>query len=54
VTIGSQPAKIYFAGLSPGLASLYQIDVTVPDGLTPGQQLLNWTWDNRGASIFVK
>lgn len=54
VTIGSQPAKIYFAGLSPGLASLYQIDVIVPDGLAPGPQPLNWTWDNRGASIFVK
>jgi len=40
--------------LSPGLASVYQINVIVPDGLTPGQQILNWTWDNRGASIFVK
>ena len=54
VTIGSLPAQVAFAGLSPGLASVYQIDVVVPDGLTPGQQTLNWTWDNRGASIFVK
>ena len=54
VTIGSLPALVTFAGLSPGLASVYQINVIVPDGLTPGQQILNWTWDNRGASIFVK
>ena len=54
VTIGSQPARVTFAGLAPGLASVYQINVVVPDGLTPGQQSLNWTWDNRGASIFVK
>jgi uncharacterized protein (TIGR03437 family) len=54
VTIGSQPARVTFAGLAPGLASVYQVNVQVPDGLTPGQQSLNWTWDNRGASIFVK
>jgi len=54
VTIGSQPARVTFAGLAPGLASVYQINVVVPEGLTPGPQSLNWTWDNRGASIFVK
>jgi uncharacterized protein (TIGR03437 family) len=54
VTIGYQPARVTFAGLAPGLASVYQVNVVVPDGLTPGQQSLNWTWDNRGASIFVK
>lgn len=54
VTIGSQPAHVDFAGLVPGLASVYQINVAVPDGLMPGQQSLNWTYDNRGASIFVK
>jgi len=54
VTIGSQPAHVTFAGLVPGLAGVYQINVAVPDGLSPGQQSLNWTFDNRGASIFVK
>ena len=54
VTIGSQPAQVAFVGLVPGLAGVYQINVAVPDGLTPGQQSLNWTYDNRGASIFVK
>jgi uncharacterized protein (TIGR03437 family) len=54
VTIGSQPARVAFAGLVPGLAGIYQINVVVPDGLTPGQQTLNWTWNNGGASIFVE
>ena len=54
VTIGNQPAQVAFAGLAPGLAGVYQINVVVPKGLTPGQQSLNWTFDNRGASIFVK
>jgi uncharacterized protein (TIGR03437 family) len=54
VTIGGQPAQVAFAGLTPGLAGIYQINMVVPNGLTPGQQSLNWTFDNRGASIFVK
>jgi uncharacterized protein (TIGR03437 family) len=33
LTIGGQPAAILFAGLVPGLASLYQINVTVPAGI---------------------
>lgn len=54
VTIGSQPAEIKFAGLVPGLAGVYQINLVVPGGLAAGQQTLNWTVDNRGASIIVK
>ena len=54
VTIGNQPAQVAFAGLAPDFAGVYQINVVVPEGLTPGQQPLNWTFDNRGASIFVK
>ena len=54
VTIGSQPARVTFAGLVPGLASVYQVNVEVPQGLAAGQQSLNWTVDNRGASIYVK
>ena len=54
VTIGSVPAVVTFAGLVPGLAGVYQVNVTVPQGLASGQQDLNWTDDNRGASIWVQ
>jgi uncharacterized protein (TIGR03437 family) len=37
VTIGGRPAAILFAGLTPGAVGLYQIDVTVPAGLSAGQ-----------------
>jgi len=36
VTIGSQPAPVAFAGLTPTYAGLYQVNVTVPSGITPG------------------
>ncbi|MGA2770593.1 MAG: S8 family serine peptidase [Bryobacteraceae bacterium] len=39
VTIGGQPAKVGFSGLAPGYPGLYQIDVTVPSGLTGNQQV---------------
>ena len=54
VMIGNQPAQVTFAGLVPGLAGVYQINAVVPAALTPGQQPLVWTVDNRGASIFVQ
>jgi uncharacterized protein (TIGR03437 family) len=53
VTIGNLPAQVTFGGLVPGLVGVYQINAVVPAGLTPGQQSLVWTVDNRGASIFV-
>jgi trimeric autotransporter adhesin len=37
VTIGGKPASVAFSGLSPGYVGLYQIDVTVPSGVAPGQ-----------------
>lgn len=36
VTIGGQPAPVIFAGLTPGLIALLQLDVTVPSGLAAG------------------
>ncbi len=53
VQIAGQPAQVTFAGLVPGLAGIYQVNVVVPAGVS-GQQNLNWTIDNRGASIFVQ
>jgi uncharacterized protein (TIGR03437 family) len=37
VTIDGQQATVVFAGLTPGAAGLYQINVTVPAGLPAGQ-----------------
>jgi uncharacterized protein (TIGR03437 family) len=38
VSIGGQQAAVSFSGLAPGFAGLYQINVTVPQNLTPGNQ----------------
>jgi uncharacterized protein (TIGR03437 family) len=40
--IGGKPASITFAGLTPGLAGVYQVNAAVPSGLTPGIQTLVW------------
>ena len=36
VTIGGQVPAVAFSGLAPGFAGLYQINVVVPSGITPG------------------
>jgi uncharacterized protein (TIGR03437 family) len=36
VTIGGQDAPVTFSGLTPESIGVYQINATVPDGLTPG------------------
>jgi minor extracellular serine protease Vpr len=36
VTIGGQQAQALFSGLAPGFPGLYQVNVTVPTGVTPG------------------
>lgn len=39
VTIGGAPATVLFAGLTPTQVGLYQINVIIPSGLTPGTQV---------------
>jgi uncharacterized protein (TIGR03437 family) len=39
LTIGGVNASIAFAGLTPGLTGLYQVNVTVPAGIAPGNQV---------------
>ena len=41
VDINGTPATATFAGLAPGLAGLYQLNVTVPSGLTAGNNVLD-------------
>lgn len=36
VTIGGQDAPVAYAGLVSGLVGLYQVNLTVPSGITPG------------------
>jgi uncharacterized protein (TIGR03437 family) len=42
VQIGGRDAVVAFAGLTPGLAGVYQVNVVVPSGLTAGVQSLSW------------
>ena len=37
VYIDGVPATVNYQGLAPGLAGLYQINVTIPTGVTTGQ-----------------
>ena len=39
VTIGGINAPVSFSGMAPGFAGLYQVNVTVPSGITPGTQV---------------
>jgi uncharacterized protein (TIGR03437 family) len=38
VTLGGVNAPVFFAGPSPGFTGLYQVNATVPTGITPNQQ----------------
>jgi uncharacterized protein (TIGR03437 family) len=39
VKIGGVPATVSFSGIAPGNAGQYQINVQVPDGVTPGDNV---------------
>jgi uncharacterized protein (TIGR03437 family) len=39
VMIGGQPAAVQYAGLTPGYAGLYQVNVQIPSGVTPGSSV---------------
>ncbi|HME09217.1 MAG TPA: hypothetical protein VKG25_19315 [Bryobacteraceae bacterium] len=39
-TIGGLSANVLFAGLAPGFAQLYQMNITVPSGVTAGNAVL--------------
>jgi uncharacterized protein (TIGR03437 family) len=38
-TIGGKDAAVAFAGLTPGFVGLYQVNATVPSGVTPGAEV---------------
>jgi adhesin/invasin len=38
-TIGGQTAQVAFAGMAPGFAGLMQINIVVPEGVTPGDSV---------------
>ena len=42
VKIGPIEAEVSFAGLVPGLSGVYQVNIKVPGGLSPGYQPLRW------------
>jgi uncharacterized protein (TIGR03437 family) len=39
VTIGGVPANVIYSGLAPGYPGLYQVDITVPSGVTSGDDV---------------
>jgi uncharacterized protein (TIGR03437 family) len=38
-TVGGVPAQVQFAGLAPGYIGVYQVNVTVPSGVSPGSNV---------------
>lgn len=38
LTIGGVPAQVFFRGLAPGFAGLYQVNAFVPEGVTPSDE----------------
>jgi len=53
VTVGGQPAKVIFAGASPGQVGLYQLNVQLPSTLGNGPQPLQLTVTPAGGGAAV-
>jgi len=57
VTIGGVPAVVEFSGLSPGFVGLWQVNVRVPPGSSPGELPLALRMGGRNAnqvSVFIR
>jgi len=39
VIVGEIPVEVLFSGLAPGFAGLYQVNVQVPAGAVPGEDV---------------
>jgi uncharacterized protein (TIGR03437 family) len=50
VLFGNIQGQVVFAGLTPGLAGVYQVNVMVPAGLRPGTQVVQWRIDSSTTS----
>jgi uncharacterized protein (TIGR03437 family) len=57
-TVGGLPAKVDFAGMAPGFIGLYQANVFIPSGVTPGDNvpvvLMEGTQVSNSATIVVR
>lgn len=51
VLLGGMPALVTFAGLAPSLVGVYQINATIPTGLTAGRQQI--TLSVNGGTLFT-
>ena len=49
--VGGMPAPVAFAGLTPGLIGIYQINATIPAGLSSGRQQI--TLSVNGGTLFT-
>jgi uncharacterized protein (TIGR03437 family) len=57
VLIGGQPAPVSFSGLTPGLVGLWQVNVTIPPTVTPGNavaiQIVQGTAVSNAANVAI-
>jgi uncharacterized protein (TIGR03437 family) len=51
LTLGGMPVQVLYAGVSPGYAGLYQVNFTVPSGLSAGNQPLVLKVDGVSTSL---